>query len=79
MVEIKEHTKIVGKDGIYVGTVDQVEGDRIKLTKKDSPPGHEGHHHYIDKKLIGSVEGDVVKLTVNGDAAPRTEKSGEWI
>jgi hypothetical protein len=79
MVEIKEHTKIVGKDGIYVGTVDQVEGDRIKLTKKDSPPGHEGHHHYIDKKLIGSVEGDVVKLTVNGDAAPRTEKSGEGI
>jgi hypothetical protein len=79
MAEIKEHMKIVGKDGVHVGAVDQVEGDRIKLTRKDSPPGHEGHHHYIDKKLIGSIEGDVVKLTVNGDAAPRTEKSGEGI
>jgi hypothetical protein len=49
MAEIKEHMKIVGKDGVHVGAVDQVEGDRIKLTRKHSPPGHEGHHHYIDK------------------------------
>jgi hypothetical protein len=35
--------KIVGKDGVQVGTVDKVEEDRIKLTKKDSPEGHEHH------------------------------------
>jgi len=79
MAEIRKHMKIVGKDGVDVGTVDQVESERIKLTKKDSPPGHEGHHHYIDKKLIGSIEGDVVRLAVNGDAAPRTEATGEGI
>jgi hypothetical protein len=79
MTEIKEHMSIVGKDGIHVGTVDHVEGDRIKLTKKDSPPGHEGHHHYIAKDLVDSVDGDVVTLSVNGDAAPRTEKSGEGV
>jgi hypothetical protein len=77
--EIREHMKIVGKDGVQVGTVDHVEGDRIKLTKKGNPPGHEGHHHFIDKKLVGSIDGDVVKLTVNGDAAPRTEESGKGV
>jgi hypothetical protein len=60
MAEIKEHMKIIGKDGAYVGAVDRVEGNRIKLTKKDSPAGHEDHHHYIDRQLVGAVEGDIV-------------------
>lgn len=50
-----------------------VEGDRIKLTKKDSPPGHKDHHHYIDRKLVGSIEGDIVKLSVNTDAVSKQE------
>jgi hypothetical protein len=78
MDEIKEHMKIVGKDGVYVGAVDHVERDRIKSTN-DNPPGHEGHHHYINRKLVESIEGDVVKLNVNGDAAPRTEQSGDGV
>jgi hypothetical protein len=49
------------------------------LTKKDNPPGHEGHHHYINRKLVESIEGDVVKLNVNGDAAARTEQSGDGV
>lgn len=79
MAEIKEHMKVVGKDGVHVGTVDGVEGDRIKLTRKDSPAGHEGHHHYIDKKLVGAVEGDTVKLSVNADAVPKTEATGQKV
>lgn len=79
MSEIKEHMKIIGKDGAPVGTVDRVEGDRIKLTKEDSPAGHQGHHHYIDRKLVGAVEGDVVKLSVNADAVPRTEEAGQKV
>lgn len=77
MADVKEHMKIIGKDGAHVGTVDRVEGDRIKLTRKDSGAGHEGHHHYIDRQLVGSVEGDVVKLSVNADAVPKTEESGQ--
>jgi hypothetical protein len=77
MAEIKEHMKIIGKDGAYVGTVDKVEGDRIKLTKKDNPAGHEDHHHYIDRQLVGAVEGDIVKLSVNADAVPKTEETGQ--
>jgi hypothetical protein len=60
MAEIREHMKVIGKDGAPVGTVDRVEGDQIKLTKRDGPEGHKGHHHFIDKKLVGSVESDVV-------------------
>lgn len=77
MAEIREHMKIIGKDGAEVGTVDRVEGDRIKLTRKDSPAGHKGHHHYIDRKLVGSVEGDVVKLSLDAAAVPKTEDTGQ--
>jgi len=77
MAEIKEHMKVIGKDGAQVGTVDGVEGDRIKLTKEDSGAGHEGHHHYIDRQLVGAVEGDVVKLSLNAGSVPRTEESGQ--
>ena len=41
MNEIKEHMKVIGKDGGHVGTVDGVEGNRIKLTKgSDGQPLH---------------------------------------
>jgi hypothetical protein len=65
--------KVIGKNGAHVGTVDRVEGDRIKLTKQDSPAGHKDHHHYIDRQLVGAVEGDIVKLSVNADAVPKSE------
>jgi hypothetical protein len=74
VAEIREHMKILGKDGAHVGTVDRVEGTRIKLTKKDSPAGHQDHHHFIDLQLVGSVEGDIVKLSVNADAVPKLEQ-----
>jgi hypothetical protein len=79
MADIREQMKIIGKDGAQVGTVDRVEGGRIKLTRTDSPAGHEGHHHYIDKQLVGAVEGDIVKLSVNADAVPKTESGGRKI
>ena len=79
MSEIREHMKVIGKDGAHVGTVDRVEGDRIKLTKEDSGAGDEGHHHYVDRKLVGAVEGDFVKLSINADSVPKTEESGQKV
>ncbi len=67
MAEIREHMKVIGKDGAAVGTVDRVDGDRIKLTKSDSS---DQHHHYIERQLVGAVEGDIVKLSVNAGAVP---------
>jgi hypothetical protein len=73
--KIKEHAEIIGADGVHVGTVDRVEGDRIKLTKKDSGEGsHEGHHHYLDLSLVAEVEGDTVRLSANADVAVTFEE-----
>ncbi|NGP17724.1 DUF2171 domain-containing protein [Devosia aurantiaca] len=73
--QIKEHAEVIGADGVHVGTVDHVEGDRIKLTKKDSGEGsHEGHHHYISLGLVAEVEGDKVRLSANGDVAVTFEE-----
>ncbi|MEN2747806.1 DUF2171 domain-containing protein [Sphingomonas sp. T9W2] len=86
---IKEHAEVIGADGVHVGTVDRVEGDRIKLTKKDSGAevegaeggSHEGHHHYIDGGLVAEVEGDTVRLSANADVAVtfETEEDGSAI
>jgi hypothetical protein len=72
--EIQEHAEVIGADGAHVGTVDHVDGDRIKLTKADSGEGHEGHHHYLDLDLVDRVEDGVVRLVVNGDVALEFEE-----
>ena len=72
---IKDHMEIIGADGVHVGTVDHVDGDRIKLTKADSGTGsHEGHHHYISLGLVADVEGDKVRLSANADVAVTFEE-----
>ena len=73
--QVREHAEVVGADGVHVGTVDKVDGDRIKLTKKDSGQGsHEGHHHYISGGLVASVEADTVRLSANADVAVTFEE-----
>ncbi|MEO7411303.1 MAG: DUF2171 domain-containing protein [Sphingomicrobium sp.] len=70
LTQIREHMEVIGADGVHVGTVDKVEGDRIKLTKKDSGEGsHEGHHHFISQGLVADIEGDKVRLSANADVA----------
>lgn len=72
---IKEHMEVVGADGVHIGTVDKVEGDRIKLTKKDSGEGsHKGHHHFISTGLIAEVAEDKVWLSANADVAVSFEE-----
>ena len=75
MKEIKEHMEVIGADGVHLGTIDRIEGNRIKLTKKDSGEGsHKGHHHFIDKGLVADVEGDKVRLSANADVAVTMEE-----
>src|SRR5262245_32685890 len=47
---IKEHMDVADCDGRHVGTVDEIEDNRIKLTRSDSA---DGSHHYVD---IDSVD-----------------------
>jgi hypothetical protein len=75
MSDIKEHMEVIGADGVHVGTVDKVEGDRIKLTKADSGEGsHKGHHHFVDKGLVAGVEGNKVRLSANAAVAVTMEE-----
>jgi hypothetical protein len=68
--KIQEHAKVIGADGVPVGTVDRVEGERIKLTKNDSGEGsHRGHHHYVPLALVADVDDGVVRLSANADVA----------
>lgn len=73
LTRIKEHMDIIGADGVHVGTVDRVEGDRIKLTQADSG-AHHHHHHYISGGLVAEVEGDKVRLSANADVAVTFEE-----
>ena len=72
---IKPHMEVIGADGVHVGTVDRVEGQRIKLTKKDSGQGsHRDHHHFIDAGLVAEIEGNQVRLSANADVAVTLEE-----
>ncbi|WP_313442774.1 DUF2171 domain-containing protein [Novosphingobium sp.] len=77
---IAEHMEVIGADGVHIGTVDKVEGDRIKLTKADSG-SHESHHHYIPGGLVAAIDGGQVRLSANGDVAIlfEEEQDGEGI
>jgi hypothetical protein len=73
--KIREHMEVVGADGVHVGTVDKIDGERIKLTKNDSGEGaHKGHHHYIPLSLLAEVQGDKVWLSANSDVAVTFEE-----
>ncbi|WP_024576502.1 MULTISPECIES: DUF2171 domain-containing protein [unclassified Afipia] len=72
--QIKENMEVIGADGVHVGTVDRVEGDRIKLKRSDSFGKHEGRHHYIERGFVAGVEGDKVRLSANADIAVTLEE-----
>ena len=71
---IREHMEVIGADGVHLGTVDKVDGDRIKLTKADSGVEiegaeggvHAGHHHYVSLGLVAEIEGEQVRLSATG-------------
>ena len=80
--DIREHMQVIGADGVKLGTVDRIEGDRIKLTRPDSGVAHTDHHHYIPRGRVADVEGDNVRLSANADVAAalfEQEESGEPI
>lgn len=50
---IQKHMEVRSAEGSHVGTVDGVEGDRIKLTRNDSP---DGEHHYVGLDSVERVD-----------------------
>lgn len=62
---ISAHMEVRASDGSHVGTVDGIEGDRIKLTRKDSP---DGEHHYVGLDAVERVD-EHVHLAAGASAA----------
>lgn len=71
---IHENMEIIGADGVHVGTVDRVEGNRIKLKKTDNNERHNDHHHYVELGFVADVEGQKVRLSANADVAVTLEE-----
>ena len=60
-----EHLQVKDVNGEHVGTVDHVEGDQLKLTRKGSP---DGQHHYVPLSQVESMDDVAVYLNVERSA-----------
>ena len=73
---IREHMEVIGADGVHIGTVDKVEGQRIKLTKQGQrrglPQGASPLHS--DQRLSPKSRADKVRLSANSDVAVTFEE-----
>lgn len=80
-MDIKEHMEIIGADGIKVGIVDKVVGERIKLTRDDGHGGKMDHHHFLPINLAADIEGDKVRLSATAANAMmfREEENGKVV
>ena len=70
---IKEHMEVIGADGVHVGTVDCVKGDRIVLSKSDSTAQMEqsGSPPERDRRERGAVRG---RTAAGLRASPHTRR-----
>ena len=66
--QAREQMEVVGSDGETIGKVDRIAGDRVILTKNDSP---DGRHHSIPCTMIDKVEGDRLLLDCKAEEAQR--------
>jgi hypothetical protein len=74
--QIKEHMEVVGADGVAVGTVHSLEGDRLNITKADKGQRpHKNRQHYLAANLISRVEDNKVRLSANGDVPTQFEET----
>ena len=58
-IRIKEHMEIADSKGQHVGTVDDVEGENIKLTKSDSA---DSIHHMIPVDAVEKIDDNRIYL-----------------
>ena len=69
--QITERMEVVGSDAGHVGTVDHVQGQRLKLTRTD--PAASGEHHFIHLDSVETIaDGRVI---LNRTAA---QAKDEW-
>ena len=68
--QIREHMEVIDADGQHVGTVDDLDGDRIKLTKSDAGMGGgSGEHRYVPLSQVQGIEDGRVRLSQSGGSS----------
>ncbi len=65
--QVQPHMEVVCSAGGHIGTVDHMDGSRIKLAKNDQAAG--GQHHYLPMSAVAGVENGKLKLNVDGQKA----------
>lgn len=58
-LRIHEHMEVATSTGQHIGTVDEVQGDQIKLTRSDSS---DGAHHYVALENVDRIDDNRVYL-----------------
>ncbi|WP_370031667.1 DUF2171 domain-containing protein [Qipengyuania mesophila] len=58
-IRIKEHMEVADCKGQHVGTVDEVDGDAIKLTKSDSA---DDIHHFLKIDDVEKIDDNRIYL-----------------
>lgn len=66
--QIREHMKVVGSNGQPIGTVDRVEGNRIKLTKGDA-----AEHRYVELSDVSDIKNG--EVCVSGNQSMQTAQT----
>ena len=74
--QIDEHAEVVGSDGEFVGKVDKIRGERIILTKNDSP---DNMHHSLKAKCLDTIEDGKVKLSISSSEAKQQWRDEERV
>lgn len=80
--QIQPNMEIVGADGVHLGIVDHMDGDRVKVKRKDLEHGVDlPHHHYIPLANIADIYENKVWLSADADNANQLfeEKDGSPI
>lgn len=63
--QLREHMEVIDANGDHCGTIDSIDGDRIKLTRRDST---DGQHHYVEMGQVAGIEGGQVRLNSTSQA-----------
>ena len=62
--EIKDQMEVKGSDGKHIGTVDAIEGQRVRLASG-------GMYHYIELDMVDSVVDGALRLNRTAAEATR--------
>ena len=72
-LRIKEHMEVTDASGRHLGTVDELDGDTIKLTRSDSS---DGAHHYVSLESVDRIEDN--RIYLQEGAAPQARTAEQF-